>query len=56
MEKNNYVYSIPMGMLKLVLETITISRKQDSNSSDESIKKRKKGIMSKLKHFIQDFR
>lgn len=56
MEKNNYVYSVPMGMLKLVLETINISRKQDSSSSKESTKKRKKGIMSKLKHFIQDFR
>jgi cell division protein FtsA len=57
MEKNNYIYSIPVGMLKLVLETINTNRKQNSNSStDESKKKRKKGIMSKIKHFIQDFR
>lgn len=56
MEKNNYVYSVPIGMLKLVLETINISRKQDSNSSSESIKKSKKGFISKLRHFIQDFR
>lgn len=56
MEKNNYVYSVPMGMLKLVLETINFSKKQDSSSSKESTKKSKKGIMSKLKHFIQDFR
>ena len=51
--KNNYVYSVPIGMLKLVLETINISRKQDSNSSSESIKKSKKGFISKLRHLFR---
>ncbi|MDP4088155.1 MAG: cell division FtsA domain-containing protein [Bacillota bacterium] len=51
------IYCVPAGTVKAVLESLTVDSKkmQELNSSVESTNGNKRSIISKLKHYIEDF-
>ena len=51
----NSIYSVPVGMLMVVIDTIRISKSNESNSSKQNDRKKNKGIMGKLKQFMENF-
>ena len=49
------IYSVPVGMLKVVIDTIRISKINESDSVKQKSGKRSKGIVGKLKQFMENF-
>jgi cell division protein FtsA len=48
------IYSVPVGMLKVVLDSIKINRNKEPISSKENNRKSSKSIIGRLKHFIEE--
>lgn len=50
----NVIYSVPVGMLKVVIDTIKVEKADESNSSKGNDKKSNKGFIGKLRRIIED--
>jgi cell division protein FtsA len=55
MGAGNSIYSVPVGMLRVVIDTIRIKSNKDSDSLKKKNRRSNKGIVGKLKQFIENF-
>ncbi|WP_163215876.1 cell division protein FtsA [Clostridium thermarum] len=55
MGAGNWIYSVPVGMLKVILDSIKIVRNEASVPSEGNGKKSKKSIFGRLKNLIDEF-